>query len=88
MNEITKKIKEIIIKNIPKLKTNMDQMDDNMDLFALGMDSLSSIKIVVQIELEFDIEFSDEDLNFETLHTINNLCQYVQKRMNNTNDES
>ncbi len=73
-------IRTIIDCNV-NLKKIINEVNNNDDLFALGMDSISSIKIVVALEEEFDFEFEDEKLSFETLHTINNILKYLNQRL-------
>lgn len=41
---------------------NPEQLSAEEDLKEYGMDSLNAIELVVALEMEFGIEFSEEDL--------------------------
>lgn len=49
------------------------------DLREHGMSSLDAIELVVSLEMEFDIEFLEEDLMVENLCTIEKLIYVVNK---------
>ena len=66
-----------IIKN--NLGTNQDlKSDHNID--DLKMDSISFIKIVVNLEGEFDFEFDDEMLLITKFPTIKTMIEYVEEK--------
>ena len=45
------------------------------------MTSIDFVKIVIEIETEFNIEFEDEKLQFSEFPTIQSLIDYVEKRV-------
>ena len=70
---IREKLREIMqIENPEKLSTKED-------LKERGMDSLNAIELVVALEMEFGIEFSEEDLLVDNLCTIQKLVDTVEK---------
>lgn len=70
---IREKLREIMqIENPEKLSTKED-------LKERGMDSLNAIELVVALEIEFGIEFSEEDLLVDNLCTIQKLVDTVEK---------
>ncbi len=70
---IREKLREIMqIENPEKLSTKED-------LKERGMDSLNAIELVVALEMEFEIEFSEEDLLVDNLCTIQKLVDTVEK---------
>lgn len=71
-NEIREILSKIIqngeaIKNIG--------VDDSLQ--AIGMNSIAFIKVVVEIENEFNIEFPDNKLSITEAGTIRDLCDIV-----------
>ena len=70
------KIRNILQNSISFTKP-MKDIGTNDDLQQMGMNSISFIKAVVQIEDEFDIEFPDERLVISRVHTIRELCNIV-----------
>lgn len=51
------------------------------DLKEYGMDSLNAIELVVSLEMEFGIEFAEEDLLVDNLCTIQKLMEVVEKNL-------
>lgn len=77
-DEVYKKIEEIVKKysNVCIYEKDIKRTDD---FESLGLNSLHYIKIVVDIENEFDIEFDDENLDNNTFKNIEYLSNYVKK---------
>lgn len=77
---IREKIIEII--SVHSEMVNVNQyLQDNDDLLQLGINSISFIKIVVDIERIFSFEFEDEALDFNKFASFNSLCSYVENQM-------
>lgn len=55
---------------------------DNDDLEQLNIDSIKFVRLVVELESIFNIEFEDDFLDFTKFDTLTKLCQYVEKRQN------
>lgn len=75
--DIEKKIREIF-GNFVKDKEIAGEMGIDRPLEGLGINSVDFIKILVMVENEFDIEFSDDDLTGETFITINDFINCVE----------
>lgn len=58
---------------------NSEKLSVEKDLKEYGMDSLNAIELVVALEMEFGIEFSEEDLLVDNLCTIQKLMDIVKK---------
>ncbi|WP_297418081.1 acyl carrier protein [Clostridium sp.] len=77
-DEIYKKIEEIVKKYSNAFIYEKDiKMTDDFE--SLGLNSLQYLKIVVEIESEFDIELDDENLDNKIFKNIENLSNYVKK---------
>ncbi len=50
------------------------------DLSILGLDSLAVIKLIVEIEATYGIEFEDEYLRPEIIFNFNKLCGYIKEK--------
>lgn len=69
-----------IIKQILKEKIEIEVTDDysfDTDLISLGMNSLTFIKLLVNVETRFDIEFEEKFLDFNYLSSLNQLITYI-----------
>lgn len=76
---IEKKLEELVKTYI----VEKEELKANTDLFIdLGIDSISMINLIVDIESEFNIEIEDDDLDFETISQFGNLCLIVEKYLN------
>lgn len=73
------KIKEIIRENID-IPISMDSIDLNSNLADLDINSITYVKIVVSIEVEFGFEFEDNDLDANRFPTFGSLVAYVEDR--------
>lgn len=71
--KITKLLNEILKNNI----TN----DKEQDLTMVGLDSLNSVALILELEEEFNIEFDDEELLFENFSTINKIHLQVKRKL-------
>lgn len=77
---IGRKITQIIIDNIDMQKPLHD-IDIDLKLADIGVNSITFIGIVVAIETEFDFEFGDEDLNHNKFPNLESLVSYVQNKV-------
>lgn len=75
-----KKIRQIIEK---ELSTDLKDtaIDDMLLEGAIGVDSISSIRIIVALENEFNIEFDDEELLESTFSSLKNLVSIVNRHL-------
>ena len=76
MKEITvEKVIEILNANIENAEITEDKLDE--DLFELGMDSITFIKIVVTLEEKFKCEIPDSKLLIGEMNTVNKIIQVL-----------
>ena len=77
---IMEQICELINEN---LKLEVDAADIDMDdsLISWGMDSLSFIRLITELEMKFDVEIDDEYLFIETIDTKNKINELLERIM-------
>jgi len=78
-NEIIDQVLEIVNTNIEQTEIVQNQIHE--DLTQLGMDSLAFIKIVVEIEDQFQIEIPDEYLLMTEMCTISKIVNVIQDKI-------
>ena len=61
------------------VKKYVDLINDETSFFEMGFDSLSYIKLIVDLETEFDIEIEDELLDINI--NISKLADYIVTQM-------
>ena len=77
MKEITvEKVIEILNLNIENAEITEEKLDE--DLCELGMDSLTFVKIIVDLEEEFECEVPDSKLLISEMDTINKIVQILK----------
>lgn len=54
-------------------------MNEAEDLVVFGMDSVSVVQLVVNLEEKYEIEFQDEDMSIERLNTLNKLFSLLER---------
>ena len=74
--EIAERIKDIIFS---KVDLDISILNDEYKLIDAGVDSLSAVEIITEIEKIFNITISDDEVNSSL--TILNLAELVQKKM-------
>jgi acyl carrier protein len=53
------------------------EVDDQADLYELGLTSHASVDVMLALEDEFDIEFPEEVLKKSTFASVHNIAQVV-----------
>ena len=80
--EITRRVREAVVKALD-LPIQPDQLPESEPLFGADgeVDSILSIKLVVELEETFGIEVDDDDLTEELFGTVAALAEYVETRL-------
>jgi acyl carrier protein len=83
IGQIKSQLREIIIKD---LDANIGAKDisDEVSLYedGIGLDSISIVHFIVQIESKFKINFDQEDINPDLFGSINNLANFINTKIN------
>lgn len=76
MQEIEKRVRNTVSATLAGA-VDVDAMDSTDDLFGAGMTSHQTVQVMLGIEYEFDIEFTDDDLVKSTFSTIASMVRAV-----------
>ena len=71
---IFEKVKEIIVSEL-KLDANKVTMEANLET-DLGADSLDAVEVIMALEEEFDLEFSDDAAT--SIKTVGDIVRYIE----------
>jgi acyl carrier protein len=80
-----KDIKERVIEIVKQTLYNTEEVeisDKTRIVEDLGADSIIFIRLIVMIENEFDFTFDDDYLLFQKGQTLELLCNYINKKIN------
>ena len=73
-------IKEIraIVAQHAQLSAPLESLQDDSDLYAAGMSSLSTVNLMLALEDHFDVEFKDSMLGRKTFGTLRSLSETIE----------
>lgn len=74
----TDRIRAIVAQTV-KLSKDIAAVQDNDDLYTLGLTSLTTVNLMLSLEDEFDIEFDDGMLSRQTFESITALAEAVEE---------
>lgn len=77
MENLENSVREIV-KNVLELEIADDILLSDTLLESVGMNSISFIKLIVEIEKQFNIEFPDDKLLIKEVGTIKKLCDVIR----------
>lgn len=63
---------------------DITELGPDDDLSAFGINSVTFIRLVLALEMEFGVSWDDEELVYDNFLTVNNIIQYVESSMENT----
>lgn len=69
-------IRQIVFKHA-RLVGTPDAIDDDADLYALGLNSLATVNVMLALEDRYSVEFGDELLRRETFASISAIARVV-----------
>lgn len=71
--------REIIVNMLCEvLEVDQETILNEEDLFNLGFDSINFVRLIVELELKFDIEYPDELLDLKKLSSVEKIVQLVE----------
>ena len=82
--DIINKVLQIFNANIENTEITFGQTED--DLSALGMDSITFIRVIVALEEAFDIEIPDEKLLLTEMNTISKMTEVISAVFDHQNN--
>lgn len=77
--EMESSLKKIILKNSTITEQDVTIGDETNLIKELYYNSLSFVKLIIDIEAAFDIEIPDEDIEFDTIGNYGNLKNCIEK---------
>lgn len=83
MNDLKRKLKELLIERLKFEDMTPDDIPDDQPLFAggLGLDSIDALEIVVMLESEFGIKVKNETSARDSFKSISTLADFVSARL-------
>lgn len=77
---IEEKVREILAES-GDLQVDVSQVTPSDELKNFGINSISYLKIIVEIEEKFNVVFDKEDLFFDNFRSINNIVERIESKL-------
>ena len=87
MNEVVKKIRELVLENAEIEDKNFDSLSGMKLVEDLGYDSIGLIHLICEIEEEFDINFDGLDELIEEFESYDSLVNLVIRLVKGNSNE-
>ena len=82
MEDLNIKIRNVINEKIgDELFKNINEVENDENLFNIGLDSLNIVKLIIAIENEFDIIFDDEEIATTNWKNINSIERMIKNKI-------
>lgn len=83
MQDLKRKLKELLIERLKFDDMTPDDIADDEPLFAggLGLDSIDALEIVVMLETEFGLKVKNEGSARDHFKSISSLAAFVESRI-------
>ena len=80
MEEIEQRVKEVVIRALD-LDIMPEEIDADMPLFGVVLDSVATLEIVAGLEETFDFTVADDDVSPELFESVRSLADYVVHKL-------
>ena len=74
---ITNQVREVLAAH-GRMAVDLREVDDQADLYKLGLTSHASVDVMLALEEAFDIEFPEEVLKKSTFESVHNISQVIK----------
>lgn len=81
LEPVKNKLKEIIAKNLDA-NISIGDIDDEASLYedGIGLDSISIVNLIVQIESNFNFSFEEDEINSDLFRNVNSLADFISAK--------
>ncbi|EFM08506.1 phosphopantetheine-binding protein [Paenibacillus curdlanolyticus YK9] len=83
-NEIREKVMEMLVDVLAEEGEGIGEIGPDDDLSEFGVNSMTFIRLVLALEMEFGVSWEDDDLQYQNFLTLNNIIRYVEATMAST----
>lgn len=73
--QIRDQLRDILIRMVPKLDSGLA---DDADIFEAGIDSVSAVLLLTEIEETFDISLESGEIPYESIRTLAGMAEFIE----------
>ena len=77
--EVKQQVRDIVLDILPTITS--EELDDNNNLFNLGLDSITAMTLVLNLQETFGIAFDTSEISFENFQTLANITELLSKKV-------
>ncbi len=76
--QIKQEAKKVILAILPDV--NSEDLNEESDIFSLGLDSINAMTLVSNLQDAFDIQLETNEINFENFQNLATIAEMVEKK--------
>jgi acyl carrier protein len=76
--QIKQEVKEVILAILPDVSN--EDLNENSDIFSLGLDSINAMTLVSNLQDAFDIQLDTNEIIFDNFQSLATIAEMVEKK--------
>ena len=82
MDELTARLKELIVESLRLEDVTPESMDSDAPLFGepLGLDSIDALELVVMVEKYYGIRITEMETGRQAFESVSSLAEFIQSK--------
>jgi acyl carrier protein len=77
--DVKQKVRDIVLDILPTITD--EELEDDKNLFNLGLDSITAMTLVLNLQETFGITFDSSEISFENFQTLANITELLSKKV-------
>ncbi|HEY9675123.1 MAG TPA: acyl carrier protein [Waterburya sp.] len=77
--QVKQKVRDIVLDILPTITD--EELEDDKNLFNLGLDSITAMTLVLNLQETFGIAFDASEISFENFQTLANITELLSKKV-------
>jgi methoxymalonate biosynthesis acyl carrier protein len=77
--EIRQQVREILGRVIPDIDA---ELKDNDDIFSAGIDSVSGMLLITELEKSFSISLESDEISYDNFRTVTGISEFIETILN------
>lgn len=77
--DVKQKVRDIVLDILPTITD--EELEDDKNLFNLGLDSITAMTLVLNLQETFGIAFDSSEISFENFQTLAKMTELLSKKV-------
>ncbi|MGV2829106.1 acyl carrier protein [Myxosarcina sp. GI1(2024)] len=78
VEEVKLQTQNVVLELLPDL--DRQDLNDESDIFSLGLDSINAMNLVFSLQEAFDIKFDTQEISIENFRTVGDITKLIEKK--------